>query len=62
MDGKTMTCLGECRGEHIFLCAKSGKCVDCCDNECGCGFARVASESEYDNLCERKWLAQQEIN
>ena len=53
-----MICLGECHKPHIFLCAASGKCVDCCEQECGCGFERVASENEYDNLLESKWLAQ----
>lgn len=51
-----MTCLGECRREVIFLCAESGKCLNCCENECGCNFHEIADESRYDNLCEAAWL------
>lgn len=51
-----MQCLGECRKEHETLCYESGKCFECCDNECGCTDGRVADESRYENLCERAYL------
>lgn len=62
-----MRCLGECHNEFEHLCAKSGKCITCCDNECGCGYAEnpydlKASASRYDNLCEAKYLRQQELS
>jgi hypothetical protein len=56
-----MTCLGECRKDSTTVCHESGKCLECCTNECGCGFADIADESRYDNLCEKKWLSQQEL-
>jgi hypothetical protein len=61
LSGK-MQCLGECQQLHIFLCAESGKCPDCCDNECGCGFKEIADDVRFDNLCETRWLRQQAVN
>lgn len=58
-DQAKMTCLGECRKEHSELCAKSGKCRECCFNECGCTFHAVATPERYDNLCESAWLRSQ---
>lgn len=51
-----MICLGECRTQRAFLCYESGKCLDCCENECGCDRQQYADKSRYDNLCESKWL------
>ena len=55
-----MNCLGECQKPCAALCHESGKCAECCENECGCGRTKLADESRYDNLCETKFLNQQE--
>jgi hypothetical protein len=54
-------CLGECGLPRTKVCAKSGKCELCCENECGCGFTEMATLERYDNLCESKYLRQQEL-
>lgn len=51
-----MQCLGQCRKEVEEVCDAHGRCRECCDNECGCGFYEVADQSRYDNLCESAWL------
>jgi hypothetical protein len=56
-----MIFLGECHKETDEVCRVLGRCRECCENECGCGFTELASESRYDNLCETKWLNQQEL-
>lgn len=50
---KKMTCMGACSAfnpkEYDELCAKDLKCRECCDNECGCGFEKLATYKEWDD-------------